>query len=117
MAAGLRDRPAFDAVFTWDWGLTEAFAGEVDPNAIRWLEDLLPYPDLAAYRRFKGLGLPLATGERLGISDDASIPLAFELQAFTLDVVGCGGLTRAIGLVAEARTAAARRARQARDAS
>jgi L-alanine-DL-glutamate epimerase-like enolase superfamily enzyme len=105
VAAGLSEKPAFDAVFTWDPEVTEAFADAIDPGAIRWLEDPLPHRDLAVYPKIEGLGLPLAIGERLTIGDHASVPLSLDLQAFTLDVVGCGGLTRAAHLVADAGAA------------
>jgi L-alanine-DL-glutamate epimerase-like enolase superfamily enzyme len=51
-------------------------------------------------------GLPLAVGERMLIGDDdARLIELVRPAAFTLDVVGCGGLTRAVELVAVARKA------------
>ncbi len=103
--ATLGEKAAFDTVFTWDIDLTKAFAEIVDPAAVLWLEDPLAGSDRTAYREIDRLKIPLAVGERLNICDDASAELSPMLRAFTLDVVSCGGLTRAIDLVAQASAA------------
>jgi L-alanine-DL-glutamate epimerase-like enolase superfamily enzyme len=100
----LNEKAAFDALYTWDSDLTARFASHVDPLAITWVEDPLHQQDPVAYRELEGLGLSLATGERLHVGDDAPALLSLALAAFTLDVVGCGGLSRAVDLVALATT-------------
>src|SRR5690606_11753061 len=50
--------------------------------------------------------LPIAVGERLLAGEDPTRLIdVIRPAAFTLDVVGCGGLTRAVDLVAVARRA------------
>ena len=95
---------ALDAVFTWDVALATCFAEQVDPRAMRWIEDPLPESDIESYREVPE-SLPLAVGERLLITSDTRAVLAQRPRAFTLDVVGCGGLTRAIDLTASASAA------------
>lgn len=98
----LRRKAAFDAVFTWNPGLLAAFAELIDPDRLLWLED--PLTDFAAtYQNAKDV--PLAVGERLLLTDDPSAVLGLQPRAFTLDVVGCGGLTRAAELASLARAA------------
>lgn len=96
-------RAAFDAVRTWDTAFTQEFA-RTDLAWLLWLEDPLPdefdaqYPELAP-------GVPLALGERLLLNDDPHNIVALPgLRAFTVDVLGCGGLTRALDLITAART-------------
>ncbi|WP_326564393.1 enolase C-terminal domain-like protein [Micromonospora peucetia] len=101
MAAALRREAAFDAVFTWDAGFTWLFLDELDSASVRWLEDPLPQCDLETYEAL-ARNIPLALGERLPLHADSEAMLRLKLQAFTLDVVACGGLTRAVDLVAAA---------------
>jgi L-alanine-DL-glutamate epimerase-like enolase superfamily enzyme len=97
---------ALDALGSWTPRLVEAFAEHVDPSALMWLEDPLPRHNLEQYRVLTATGLPIAVGERLLVGEDAARLLdVVRPAAFTLDVVGCGGLTRAIDLVAVARSA------------
>lgn len=98
VAAVLTSQPAFDAVFTWDELLAERVAGRLALDSVRWLEDPLPTIDLAAYTSLTN-GMPIALGESLILEDDAMQLLSLSLEAVTLDVVGCGGLTRAVELV------------------
>ncbi len=100
------ERIALDALGTWDRALTLAFADQTDPSTVLWLEDPLPGTSLDGYREISTSGVPLAIGERLLIDDDgASLIDAVQPVAFTIDVVGCGGLTRAVDLVATASAA------------
>ncbi|NIL64763.1 hypothetical protein HCB39_26710 [Salinispora arenicola] len=69
---------------------------------MRWLEDPLPQCDLDTYGAL-AMSIPLALGERLLVHADAAAMLRLKLQAFTLDVVACGGLTRAVDLVTAAQ--------------
>ncbi|MEV0610836.1 enolase C-terminal domain-like protein [Polymorphospora rubra] len=101
VAAGLRQKVAFDAVFTWDPEFAALFLDQLDPASVRWLEDPLPTFDLRAYGTLP-TRLPLALGERLLLHADSEAMLGLKLQAFTLDVVACGGLTRAVDLVTAA---------------
>jgi len=97
---------ALDALGTWTPQLVEAFADQVDPSTLMWLEDPLPRHNLDQYRVLAATGLPFAVGERLLAGDDpAKLIDVVRPAAFTLDVVGCGGLTRAIDLVALAGSA------------
>lgn len=96
-------RVAFDAMGTWDPALSRAFAGRVDPDSVLWIEDPLPGTDLHAYRAVAPGGLPLAFGERLGIGNDLNmLRSSVGPAALTIDVVGCGGLTRAVNIVTTA---------------
>lgn len=104
-AAGARI--AVDAVGTWTPALTLAFAHRIDPSALIWLEDPLPYHDLQAYGRLARTRLPVAVGERLMLRDDPMTMLdEIRPVALTLDIVGCGGLTQAIDVLAAARARA-----------
>lgn len=103
MEAALRRDAAFDAVFTWDPELASLFLDELDPASLRWLEDPLPQCDLNTYGAL-AMNIPLALGERLLVHADAAAILRLKLRAFTLDVVACGGLTRAVDLVTAAQT-------------
>ncbi len=98
VAAALGEAAAFDAVFTWDATLAEFVADQVDPANLLWLEDPLRNYDLEAYGSLAGK-TPLGVGERLLIHADGQTLLSLQLRAFTLDVVACGGLTRAADLV------------------
>ncbi|MGC4828857.1 enolase C-terminal domain-like protein [Micromonospora arida] len=99
----LRREAAFDAVFTWDPDFACLFLDELDSTSIRWLEDPLPQCDVQAYGAL-AMTVPLAVGERLLLHADSEAMLGLKLQAFTLDVVACGGLTRAVDLVTAAHT-------------
>lgn len=95
---------AFDAVGTWNVDLTCAFTDSAERGTFLWLEDALPGHDLPGYERITQRGLPVAVGERLHVGENPKHLLrAAAPTAFTLDVVGCGGLTRAVDLVAHAR--------------
>jgi L-alanine-DL-glutamate epimerase-like enolase superfamily enzyme len=97
---------AVDAVGTWTVAVAMAFARHVDTSSLVWLEDPLPRHDLQAYGRLAGTGVPLAVGERASVEDDAAELIGrVKPRALTVDVVGCGGLTRAVQIlhVAQAR--------------
>ncbi|HUZ51399.1 MAG TPA: enolase C-terminal domain-like protein [Streptosporangiaceae bacterium] len=98
VAAALGEAAAFDAVFTWDHPLADLVADKLDPANVLWLEDPLPDYDLEPYRSLASK-TPLALGERLLVHADGHALLGLKPRAFTLDVVGCGGLTRAVDLV------------------
>jgi L-alanine-DL-glutamate epimerase-like enolase superfamily enzyme len=102
VAAVLGQPAAFDAVFTWDTTVSNHFADQVDPAALLWLEDPLHDHNLESYRLLAGR-IPIAIGERLFIGGDGSTLLGLRPRAFTVDVVACGGLTRAVELVQAAR--------------
>lgn len=94
---------ALDALFTWNPELALAFARRIDPSVLRWLEDPLPSRHRHAYHRLAACGAVLAVGERLLVGDDPGALLAAARPAaLTIDVVGCGGLTRAADLVTKA---------------
>lgn len=109
-AAGLADlvcriadhaggKVALDALGTWTPWLAQLLAERVDPSVLVWLEDPLPRHNLDQYCELAASGLPLAVGERMLIGDDdARLIELVRPAAFTLDVVGCGGLTRAVDL-------------------
>lgn len=100
-AAGARI--AVDAVGTWTPSLTLAFADHVDPSALIWLEDPLPRHDLGAYGQVRRTRLPVAVGERLSLRENpATVINKIRPVALTLDVVGCGGLTQAVEVLAAA---------------
>lgn len=87
---------AVDAVGTWSPAVAMAFARSVDNACLRWLEDPLPHHDLDVYGLVTATGLPLAVGERMHCDEDpAGLIQYVRPSALTLDVVGCGGLTRA----------------------
>lgn len=97
-------RLATDAVGTWTPALALAFAELVDPSALIWLEDPLPRHDLRAYGQLASTLVPIAIGERLSLREDPATVLdTVRPAALTLDVVGCGGLTRAVEILAAAR--------------
>jgi len=100
-ARAARSPVAVDAVGTWDGPLAAAFARRVDHDALIWLEDPLP-PGDASYNLLAGT-VPVATGEHLLLDDDLSALVAEVMpSALCLDVVGCGGLSRAVRLTARA---------------
>lgn len=101
IAAALGEAAAFDAVFTWDARLADLVSSKLDPADVLWLEDPLPVYDLEPYRSL-ARKTPLAIGERLLVHADGQALLDLKPRAFTIDVVGCGGLTRAVDLVAAA---------------
>ncbi|WP_175561245.1 enolase C-terminal domain-like protein [Geodermatophilus obscurus] len=88
---------AFDAVFTWDLALAARFAEQPDLAWLRWIEDPLPSSAVASYARLP-TALPVAAGEGLRVDSDPVTLLAHLSGGLTLDVVGCGGLTRAADL-------------------
>ncbi|MEU6353139.1 enolase C-terminal domain-like protein [Streptomyces sp. NPDC047072] len=95
---------AVDAVGTWSPSLALAFAELVDPSALIWLEDPLPRHDLRVYGQLAATPVPLAIGERLSLREDTTTVLdTARPVALTFDVVGCGGLTRALEVLAAAR--------------
>jgi L-alanine-DL-glutamate epimerase-like enolase superfamily enzyme len=97
---------AVDAVGTWNAQLSTAFAAQADASALLWLEDPLPQHNLPVYGRLAATGLPLALGERLMPEEDLPRLLGrFRPAALTIDVVGCGGLTRAVEIASTAREA------------
>lgn len=98
VAGALGQAAAFDAVFTWDPVLASLLVNQWDPAVAMWLEDPLPEHDLGAYRPLVSKA-PLAVGERLHLHVDAQAIFDLAPRAFTLDVVACGGLTRAVELV------------------
>ncbi|GGJ90424.1 hypothetical protein GCM10010123_20370 [Pilimelia anulata] len=104
VAAIVGQPAAFDALFTWNNDLLRRFRSWVDLAALRWLEDPLAATDATGYRTFTRR-LPIAVGERLSLDMDPADVLGFGPAALTLDVVGCGGLTRAIGLAERAHRA------------
>lgn len=88
---------AIDALSTWDTTFTQTFTDTVDPAAITWLEEPLPGYDLDGYARLTPHAIPLALGEHLKVDDDPEALLIRAAPgAFTIDVVGCGGLTAAV---------------------
>jgi L-alanine-DL-glutamate epimerase-like enolase superfamily enzyme len=96
---------AADAVGTWTAHISAGFAERVEAPCLMWLEDPLP-EHAPAYRHLTAGGLPVAIGERLLPGEDVARLLAtVRPAAFTVDVAGCGGLTRALELTAIARRA------------
>lgn len=95
---------AFDALFTWNLSLARRFAARVDVSMLRWLEDPLAGMDTPGHQELAAR-LPLALGEQLLAGDDHAAILALRPAAFTLDVIGCGGLTRAVELITAAHAA------------
>jgi L-alanine-DL-glutamate epimerase-like enolase superfamily enzyme len=101
VASALGEAAAFDAVFTWDSAFADLASDQLDPANVLWLEDPLPNYDLEGYRSL-ARKTPLAVGERLLVHADGQALLSLQPRAFTLDVVVCGGLTRAVDLVTAA---------------
>lgn len=98
---------AVDAVGTWTPSLAMAFARNVDTAGLRWLEDPLPHHDLDTYELLAATRLPLAVGERAHCDEDpAGLIQYVRPSALTLDVVGCGGLTRAVQILDVAQSQA-----------
>jgi len=92
---------AVDAVRTWTPELYAVFARLADQEALFWVED--PFP---ATGGLPAEGVPVAIGECLAIGDDLSALLGPTVHAaLCLDVVGCGGLTRALSVCGQAREA------------
>jgi L-alanine-DL-glutamate epimerase-like enolase superfamily enzyme len=89
---------AFDAVFTWDPALTSEFSSLVEPGKVIWLEDPLPAAEEAAYPTMR-CPAKLAFGESLNIDSDIPTILTLRPSALTIDIIGCGGLTRAVDVV------------------
>ncbi|KPI17646.1 Mandelate racemase/muconate lactonizing protein [Actinobacteria bacterium OK074] len=96
---------AADAVGTWTPAVAMAFAQSCEPSHLRWLEDPLPHHDLDLYELLAATRVPLAVGERAHSDEDpAGLIQYVRPSALTLDVVGCGGLTRATQILTVART-------------
>lgn len=98
-------RAAFDALGTWDLESTVTFARDADLGHIIWLEDPLPTELSSGYDRLASLEtLSLALGEHLLIADSTMSLFSYGNRVtLTFDVVGCGGLTRAVELMTTAR--------------
>jgi L-alanine-DL-glutamate epimerase-like enolase superfamily enzyme len=97
---------AFDALWAWDQALTLRFSEVVDQAGLVWLEEPLSTYNLPCYAALAASGPSVALGERLHLGDDPTGLLRLTgLGAFTLDVVGCGGLTTATRLTEQARAA------------
>jgi L-alanine-DL-glutamate epimerase-like enolase superfamily enzyme len=97
---------AVDAVGTWSPTISLEFAAHPAPSALLWLEDPLPEHDLPVYRRLARSSLPVALGERLMPEEDLTHLLGqAQPAALTIDIVGCGGLTRATEITSRAREA------------
>jgi L-alanine-DL-glutamate epimerase-like enolase superfamily enzyme len=89
---------AVDAVRTWNPELFAAFVRFADPDALVWVED----PFAAAGGQLAG-GIPVATGERLTLGEDLPALLGTPVPvALCIDVVGCGGVTRAAAICHQA---------------
>jgi L-alanine-DL-glutamate epimerase-like enolase superfamily enzyme len=97
---------AFDALWTWNPPRITRFGQLVGPDEIVWLEEPLTHHDTPWYAQVPALSPKLALGERVRHGDDPAALLGIgSLAAFTLDVVGCGGLTAAAHLTRQARAA------------
>lgn len=95
---------AFDALWSWNKALLASLATAV-PDGLLWVEEPLAVNDTVQYEN-AAPELPLALGERLLLGDDPTSMLALPtLTAFTLDVVGCGGITAAAVLIRQAKAA------------
>ena len=90
---------AFDALGTWTPALAAAFAASTPPAGLVWVEDPSGDPDDPACTAITASGLPLAIGERLLLGQQPQGLLAARPRALTVDVVGCGGITRATELL------------------
>jgi L-alanine-DL-glutamate epimerase-like enolase superfamily enzyme len=108
LTSALGQDAAFDAVFTWDTELLDAFASRADGTPLLWIEDPLCATDHAAYRRHWPTTLPISFGERLHLWESHEDVLALRPAGLILDVVGCGGLTRSLALTAAAADAGVR---------
>ncbi|GAA2507263.1 enolase C-terminal domain-like protein [Streptomyces gobitricini] len=96
---------AVDAVGTWTPSVSMAFAQSCDPSCLLWLEDPLPQHDLDMYELLAATRVPLAVGERAHCDEDPTGLIQYvRPSALTLDVVGCGGLTRATQILTVARS-------------
>ena len=95
---------AVDAVGTWTPEVALAFAQVANSACLRWLEDPFPRHDADTYELLASSRLPIAVGERAHCDEDLTgLIRRVRPCALTLDVVGCGGLTRAVQIVAAAR--------------
>ncbi|GAB7180429.1 hypothetical protein ATKI12_0260 [Kitasatospora sp. Ki12] len=105
-AAAIGEPFAVDAVGTWSPQLATAVADRLDRPMLAWLEDPLPEHYPRVYGHLAAAGVPVAVGERLRPDEDLDTLLDFvRPAALTIDVVGCGGLTRAVEITAIAREA------------
>ncbi|MEV6598815.1 enolase C-terminal domain-like protein [Actinoplanes sp. NPDC051346] len=93
---------AFDALWAWSASLTRHFGALAEPGDIVWLEEPHPHHDAPGYSTASAQ-VPLGLGERLRLSEEPVLLALPALAAFTVDVVGCGGLTAAVNLVRRAR--------------
>ncbi|MEW1550741.1 enolase C-terminal domain-like protein [Streptomyces tsukubensis] len=95
---------AVDAVGTWTPRVAMLFAQTCDPSCLLWLEDPLPQHDLDMYELLSATWMPLAVGERAHCDEDPGGLIQYvRPSVLTLDVVGCGGLTRATQILPIAR--------------
>ncbi|WAL75102.1 mandelate racemase [Kitasatospora sp. YST-16] len=101
-AASVIDAPfAVDAVGTWSPQLAAAVVPLLGQPHLAWLEDPLPDHYLRTYSQLAAAGVPIALGERIRPDEDLSALLGVARPtALTIDVVGCGGLTRAAEITA-----------------
>ncbi|MGW6482722.1 enolase C-terminal domain-like protein [Streptomyces sp. NPDC055059] len=98
---------AVDAVGTWTPSVAMDFARNVGTAGLLWLEDPLPRHDLDTYELLAATRLPLAVGERAHCDEDPVGLIQYvQPSALTLDVVGCGGLTRAVQILGVAQSQA-----------
>jgi L-alanine-DL-glutamate epimerase-like enolase superfamily enzyme len=94
---------AVDAVGTWDADLTRAFARRIDPATLIWLEDPLSGHFGASYQAVALADVPIAAGEHLTVTGNLQRLLsALRPVSLCLDIAGCGGLTRAAEITAQA---------------
>jgi L-alanine-DL-glutamate epimerase-like enolase superfamily enzyme len=93
---------AVDALGTWDHDFGRLFAAAGAAGLPRWLED--PLPDIGGHALWKDDGKPpLAIGETVCLTDDLGLILNNPaLAVLTIDVVGSGGLTRAVDIITAA---------------
>lgn len=100
-------RAAFDFCGLLDERAAAVVAGSALAERAAWLEDLMAPYDPAAYRRIATAApdVTLGLGEYFDGSDSWLPPWLGELRPVpmtTLDVISCGGITRALDLVAHA---------------
>jgi L-alanine-DL-glutamate epimerase-like enolase superfamily enzyme len=105
-AAATAGQPvAVDALRTWEPTLYDTFARLADPAALVWLEDPLPGA-CSHWQRPFAEELPVAIGEHLALGEDLAALLGPTVPAaLCVDVVGCGGLTRALAICRAAQEA------------
>lgn len=95
---------AFDAFGTWSVDLVHSFVDSIESTDLIWLEDPLSADQTDDYPRVETAAVPLAAGEYLLVDDQPDALLRIRnLTALTIDVVGCGGITRALRLIEQAK--------------